>query len=819
MAVWDDDGPSALLISSVEQLHTPQTPMLLGSEGIANCVTAVTAAGSIGHHAEKPAASEAHLQPKQSRGAIKEALGGEKPRRLQAIDVGGMVMDRSVTRRRSDSVYNSLAPSSRATRQQLTDANEHLCKRLATSQKGKNSTSQHLSDSGISTGDASPMVCGGSSTSLPSGTGAGAHATENSSDTDLAVAASGGAAGGLRGPSAVTLQPLGALRESPLHECEGHVDGKGGSPPSFNGAKDNADAAEAGAAPRVPKPGSSDHPSCPQSPGSSLALSSHSTGIETAKPPFKSSSTRRQRRQSMGSVVSFRRSSGSRNSRAESMPSISVTYVDDVGGAHERHRPIRRKSSSCEPSIVWIFPPLTECLRSNRMRSAKGNSTLSSDTPSAGTSVAEARVPGVPCRPPSVTSQHTGQKPPRAHPVHSGTSSVSAHPRERNGGERQAGQRGLSDTCASFTHVGEPAPAPSSEGRLTGRAESSSHGDTDGHRLPLRGQAPRLREVAAQKGPSSSPRHEALRAVAPALEEVLQRSSANVVEQANPSPVEASHSPRKACSRRDDRWIAASAPPSAFASSTVSASPQHLYYEAGQQQAVPCRHPYGAEHHGESQTRHAREGPNTSVHGRAEGFHPLPRRAKTSHVRPVGGLNANKLRASLPTAKCCAVVELLSPVVPVNPRPAKSYWKRSVKKPSGESQPQRTGLPDIVENVASTQKAHRRTTAAAEDQARGSVYRKRKRLLRKKRAYQIAQLHRSLAPYMESLRTGSRARASVHASQRKKNGKKRRAQQHRENSYAQGPQPIDYAALATQHDPLEDILRRHGFWGEAMRRL
>jgi hypothetical protein len=91
----------------------------------------------------------------------------------------------------------------------------------------------------------------------------------------------------------------------------------------------------------------------------------------------------------------------------------------------------------------------------------------------------------------------------------------------------------------------------------------------------------------------------------------------------------------------------------------------------------------------------------------------------------------------------------------------------------------------------------------------------------------------AFAPYMAHMRSIPRGRArytpameayhngNVHQQRRTKKtkvkGQERKKQQHHEQ-HVEKPKPIDYTALATQSDPLDYLLGRHGFWGESTTR-
>ncbi|AYU81400.1 hypothetical protein LdCL_310027300 [Leishmania donovani] len=849
--------------------------MLLGNGGVADSVTAVAATDSIKNPMERPPASEGNLQPQLSKGALQDVLEGEKHRRLQTVDVGGMVGYRRVARPRNESVYRGLAPSSRSTKKQLTAADEQLCKGLAASHNSSSSTLQHHSASGVSSGAASQKVCNDNSTSLLSCKGARQQATEEDRDTDLSAAACGGAVVGLRESSAVVLQPLDTLQDTPLDEGKDHPNGKGDYSPSFTGGTGYPDTAAAAAAIRVPMLESRGQPSCRQSSRVSSPLSSHPTSIITAKPSFKSCSAQPQ---SVRTVESFRSLTGSHINYPGSVPGSSVGYADDVTRVDERHRPIRRMSSSCDLSVVWIAPPLCEWLRPGEACSVKGNSMARSHrAPSARTPVAQARVPGTPFRLPSTTTPHKKQETSRSRSSHGEASLGSAHMGEKSDEERHVLQCWLSSTCGSFTHANRPKMASAAEGRLIGHAADNDRSCADGHQWPLREQAARTPESAAQHSPSASSRREALSAVTPTLGEVLERNRADLKVQPNAPSVAAPYSPSAAYTRSGDRWTAAPAHLPALTWSAVCAAAQHPYYASGQQQQrpVPYVHTYDVAYHDEGQTYAATEVTNAYMHGGSGIFLPGLERAKPSCVRPVGGLKANKWRAPVPPAKRRVVFELLDPLVPVRPRPTLRQFQRPRRPPQrspqrptskllGSSQQKRIGLAEVEAAASPIQQvrqqalslqrentsaatsdredmtltglgedeewasAHNypaveppRTAAPADDTVYATVARKRKLNLHKRKAQQNARLYRAFAPYMASLRAGPGAGGRGRAVQRKQKCRKNGLLPHqRGSSDAQNDlQSMNYPALATECDPLDHLLSRHGFWGEAMTRL
>ncbi|CBZ29247.1 hypothetical protein, unknown function [Leishmania mexicana MHOM/GT/2001/U1103] len=829
--------------------------MLLGSGRVADSVASVAATDSIGYPMEQPPASEGKLQPQLSKGALQNALEGEKHRRLKIVDVGGMVGGRRVARPRNESFYRGLAPSSRSTKKQLTAADEQLCKRLATSHNssGSSSTLQHHSDSGVSSVVASRKVCNGSSMSLLSHKSARQQATEEDRDAGLAAAASGCAVVDLRESSAVVLQPLDTLQDSPLDEGKDHPSGKDNCSPSLNGDTNYPDTAAA--AIRVPMLGSRGHPSFQQSSRASSQLSSHRTSNITAKPSFKGCSA-----------------------KPQSVPGTPLVYADGVTEADERHRPIRRMSSSCDLSVVWIAPPLCERLRPGQACSARGNSmTRSRCAPSAGTPVAQARVPGAPCRPPSTTTPHKRQETSRARSSHSAASSSSAYMGDKSHEARHMLQCWLSSACGSFTHVNRPKMGPAGETRFIGHAADNDRSGAGGHQLPFRGQAARPPELATQDSPSTSSQREALSAVTPTVDEVLARNRADFTVQPNTPSIAAPYSPSAAYTRGGDRWAATPAHPSAFTWSAVLAAAQHPYYASGpeQQRPGPYGHTYDVAYHGEGQTCPAAEATSACMRGDGGGFLPALEHAKSSHVRPVGGLKASKWRVPVPPAKRRVICELLEPVVPGRPRatfrrsqqprrPPQRYPQRPTGKLLGSSEHEHMSLAEVVADASLTQQARQqplslrrenapaatsdrgdmtlttlsedeeyasarnypavappRTTAAADDDVYTTVARKRRRNLHKKKAQQNARLYRMFAPYMESLQVGpgadGRVRAGQHKQKSRKNG---RVRQQCGSSDAQGDlQAMNYTALATERDPLAHLLSRHGFWGEAMTRL
>ncbi|CAG9579366.1 hypothetical protein LMJF_31_1910 [Leishmania major strain Friedlin] len=848
--------------------------MLLGSGGVADGVTAVAATDSIGYPMERPPASEGNLQLQRSKAALQDALEGEKHRRLQTVDVGGMVGYRRVTRPRNESVYGGLAPSSRSTKKQLTAADEQLCKRLATSHNSSSSTLQHHSAPGVSSSVASQKVCNGNSTSLLSYKGARQQATKEDRDTDLSAAACGGAVVDLRESSAVVLQPLDTLQDPPLDEGKVHPNGKGDYSPSLTSDTSYPGTAAAAAAIQVPMLESRGQPSCRRSSRVSSLLSSHATCITTAKPSFKSCSAQPSGLHAVGSSRSL---TGSRIKCPRSVPGSAVVYADDVTGVNERHQLLRRMSSSCNLSIVWIPPPLCEWVKPGEACSVKANSTQSRRASSAGTPVAQARVLGAPCRLPSTTTPHKKQETSRARSSHSEASSGFAHMREKSDEERHILQCWLSGTCGSFTHANKPKMAPAAERLPIGHAADSDRNGADSHQLPFREQAARTSESATQDSPSASSRREALSAVTPTLGEVLERNRANLKVQPNAHPDAAPYSPSAAYTRNGNRWAAAQAHLPAFTYSAVCAAAQHPYYAPGQQQQhpVPYGHTYDVAYHDDSQASSAEAEANPYMHGGSGGFLPALGHAKPSCVRPVGGIKANKWRAPVPPAKHRVVFELLDPVIPARPRPtcrqsqlprrpSQRFPQRSASKSLGSSQQERIGLAEVEAGASPIQPVHQqalslqrenapaatsdrgdmtltdlsedeecalahnypavappRTAAAADDTVYATVARKRKRDLHKRKAQQNVRLCRVFAPYMASLRAGpgagGRGRAMQHKQKRRKNG---RLQHQRGSSNAQDNlRSINYAALATECDPLDHLLSRHGFWGEAMTRL
>ncbi|TPP41424.1 hypothetical protein CGC20_3170 [Leishmania donovani] len=333
VAPWDGNGLSTFFdFLKGESLHLPPTPMLLGNGGVADSVTAVAATDSIKNPMERPPASEGNLQPQLVKSIADYKLSTSAAWWGTAAS-RGLAMNRSTA-------------ASRRRR-----------------------------------GAASQKVCNDNSTSLLSCKGARQQATEEDRDTDLSAAACGGAVVGLRESSAVVLQPLDTLQDTPLDEGKDHPNGKGDYSPSFTGGTGYPDTAAAAAAIRVPMLESRGQPSCRQSSRVSSPLSSHPTSIITAKPSFKSCSAQPQ---SVRTVESFRSLTGSRINYPGSVPGSSVGYADDVTRVDERHRPIRRMSSSCDLSVVWIAPPLCEWLRPGEACSVKGNSMAREDTCGAG---------------------------------------------------------------------------------------------------------------------------------------------------------------------------------------------------------------------------------------------------------------------------------------------------------------------------------------------------------------------------------------------------------------------------------------------------
>ncbi|KAI5687944.1 hypothetical protein MNV84_06312 [Leishmania braziliensis] len=596
----------------------------------------------------------------------------KKQCRLQTVYGGGVMGYRHVARTHKDSIYTGLVPSSRSTKQQLAAADEKLYKRLTASYTNNGSTNsalQHRSATSVSSGVASRKTRSGNSTYLPTYGDARQRCTVEDLDDDVAAAAaSEGTAVGLRESSAVLLQTLDTLQTFTPKKDNGHCNGESDDSQNRNGDTSYpTTAAAAVVAAPLPMPETRGPPSRQKSAGDpSSAPSSCPTRITAGKPLAKGGNANAQ---CLRKASSFRHQRSSRPSRSESRPGSSVIYVGDLAEVEQRHRPIRRLSSSQNLPVTWICPPTRgQRQRSGRVRSAKGNSRPQSfRAPPTGSPAAQAHAPLTPYRPSSTTTPHKRQNTAQARSSNNEASLSFAHAVEKTNDERRALQYRLHNSRASFSCESEPAMPQVVEGHLSGGVPGHGHGNKDSHQLLSHGSTAQLPELPTQHPPSTPSQHAALSAVPPTLDEVLQRRRVGVKAQPRDPSAAVPHSSHAAYSRSGDGWSAA---PRLFhqpSGSALYTSGQHPYYvpKQRQQRLGPNGHTYGVAHYDGDQPHPATDVPNDYKNnsGGGEGFLPALRQAEPSYMRPAGGPTARRWRAPVPPAERHAFVELFDPLV------------------------------------------------------------------------------------------------------------------------------------------------------------
>ncbi|KAG5471409.1 hypothetical protein LSCM1_01495 [Leishmania martiniquensis] len=771
--------------------HTRQSPM----EPNEDCMgkgdaAAADATNPIGYPTER------YLQPMQHKDALPEVLEARQQRLLRTVDGSSIVEYRRAVRPRKRSVYSGLAPPSQSSKKQLGAADEQLFKRRLGSNKSiTSSASQYYSAAGASSGAVSRIRGCDSSMSLSAYKGTHLQSAVEDLDADLALTASFIATVDSREPSAVLLQAIDTLQAlSPLKGSGLRSGGSDGSK-SCSRATNDPNAAAAAAAERGP-------PSRRKSVSHSSEPNSRDTGTATARPSVKGSSggTVRSR-----GVVSFRRKSDGRLSCSGNRLDSSVRDTGNVAKAEEVHHPIRRLSSSRNLPIIWIPPPL-KLKRQKSSRALRPTSRArpqSSRAPSAEPPVVLART--APLRPPSTSTLPRRQENVHARTLMRLTSSSISHEVEKRGEERGA--------------------------------QEHHHGDVGGHPVPALGQASQLPELGARYSLSTLSQrtapHAALRCPAAAYH----RSSGGSVTE--PSSI----------------------PP--LSVPAFSVSDRHPYYvTADGQQPVP----YPAT---DALSEYARDG--------VEDFPSAPGHAKPPTVRRAGSLTRRRWAPAPPTG-CEVVVELLSPLTagsasstpPRQPQRPQEYLYRSPQEPTvelfGRGRPRRikaAGMAKVSarEDASSTQlmRCHAQLPGRAKaaipgsqhedvalldlDEGEGcaaarshtsgpplrrspaadgpyvSRHQRRKRSVARKTLEQNMRLHHMFSPYMSGWQTGPGAGRRARVARRRKDKSSGRSEQHRGSGAVQGHEkPIDYAALATERDPLDHLLGRHGFWGEAMTR-
>ncbi|KAK7197068.1 hypothetical protein NESM_000651000 [Novymonas esmeraldas] len=866
---WDGDGLPVFL-GSPAALHARLPPITpAGTDASPSAADAPAHDGE--HPIEGPPAPQRRLQPQSSRDALQEAMDSKKQRRLQMVDGGGgMVGYRHATRQRKDSVYTGLAPSSRSTKKQLAAADARLCKRPSastTTTTGANYANQQQHNSNPTThgrdtasGAAPRKVRSDNSTSSPTYKDGRQHGVMDTPADDATPRSQNSS-------SAVLLQTPDTMQAFSPHKL-GRRDTSGGSADSRDRSTDAASPTRLAEL----KPSSRGQQSQQRRGSKSAsALGLRPARLSTARPAGEESSTNPPR---LRGVASFRRQPGSRlNSAKVDSGGDGVVYADDVPEDGERHRPIRRLSSSRNLPVIWMRPPPpTKKPRSARKRSAKATP-KPLRAPSGRPAAMHVRVPASPRRPSSSKTPHKRQATARRRSTPGAASPKTA-------------------AAAAAARAAAERKREEEEERRRTRAALEAGQDRDTP-PPLHAHTDQLPALAAPFAPLSPPSHRTPPSgPPPTLDEVLQRHRADATA--------AQHAQQRATYTYDNE--ARTAPPvplPAVAGRRNSTSLSHPYN-------VPARHaqglasreqqiieqwnrhglPYDAEgalYPGGSSAADYK-GDRGGGGGGEEGYGAvaaLPRTSQLDH-----GRTPRSWRAPPPPHERNVVVESLGPLLdgPASPmlphlrhpsthhrhhlqqRPGgdlfRSRQRREIKcgavvaavKRVGGASSQRLRqhvqasryasggrgsdeyadvvLSDPGEEEEDEEEEEGEWVAASAghnypvvgDARTGAAHAKalpRKRPQRKKQAMQRARLYPQFAPYMAGAspaghKNGGRGRgAAVHA---QKNARQGRHQQRGQGNGAHHLAPIDYASLAAAKDPLDYLLGRHGFWGEATTR-
>ncbi|KAG5472081.1 hypothetical protein CUR178_02751 [Leishmania enriettii] len=810
--------PTSLGSPTEDTPRTRQSPTRLSEGGVRKGGTTVDATNDIGYSIERPPEPKQRLEPKRSKGTIQNALEAKKKRRLQTVDGGSVMEYRRVMRPRKESVYSGLVPPSQSTKKQLAAADEQLLKRPLACNKGRTgSAPQDYPITGVSSAAASRTACSDSSTFFSSCKGALQRGGVEDLDADLTLTASFGAIVDSRESSAVLVQIVDTLQVfSPLKD-NGLGNGSSNGSKNRSGGTDDPNIAAAAAAPvKGPPSGRKSASGCPSGPNS------RASSIATARPSTKGNSDSTHK---MRGAVSFRCKRDSCRNYSSYRVGKAANGTNNVDKDRGSHQPIRRLSSSRNLPVIWISPPLQrQRQKSGRALFRKGNSRpQSSRAPSAGPSVPQAR----------------------AHTLLRMTSSRTARAVEKSS-ERNTLLLQLHSFRSPFSRESGLTTAQVAEGHPAGDAAGHHRSDADGNQLPSYGQAAQLPELETRCSPSSPSRPAVPNAMPLALDEVLQRHCASVKVQPSTASVAALRPPAAAYSLSSGGWAAAPGHLPRLSELSGWVLDQHPYYVTGDPQK-PVFYPVA-------------DAPNEYENNGGEGFLPVLSRAKPSCVQRAGSVIKREWAPVPPTGRQ-VFLELLSPLTagisPIPPQePTVQYFRKTRRR--------RMRLAAIAEasaraDASSTQpmdpqcQVPRRAKAATarnqhEGMALSNLYEDERRAAardypavapsqmgaaagddpyttgdqtckrstsRKKLEKNLRHL-RTLSPYMAGGQatpgTGRRARAA-------KPKTNDRSEQRRGTRTVQSHvKPIDYAALATERDPLDHLLGRHGFWGEAMTR-
>ncbi|KAG5495922.1 hypothetical protein JIQ42_02801 [Leishmania sp. Namibia] len=826
--------PTSLGSPTEDTPHTRQSPARLSGGGVRKGGTAVDATNHIGYSIERPPEPKRRLEPKRSKDTIQGALEAKKQRRLLTVDGGSVMEYRRVMRPRKESVYSGLVPPSQSTKKQLAAADEQLLKRPLACNKGRTgSASQDYPITGVSSAAASRTACSDSLTFFSSYKGALQRGAVEDLDADLTLTASLGAIVDSRESSAVLVQIVDTLQAfSPLKDnglCNGSSDGS----KNCSGGTDYPNVAAAAAAPVKGPPSGGKSAS-----GYSSGPNSRATSSATARPSTKGNSDNTQKTRG---VVSFRCKSDSCSNYSGNRPGKAAKGTNNVAKDGGLHQPIRRLSSSRNLPVIWISPPLQrQRQKSGRALLPKGNSRpQSSRAPSARPPVAQAR----------------------AHTLLRKTSSSTSRAVEKSN-ETNALLLQLHSFRSPFSRESGFTMAQVAEGHRAGDAAGHHRSDANGNQLPSYGQAAQLPELETRCSPSNPSRPAAPNAV-PLTLEVLQRLCASVKAQPSTASVAVLRPPAAAYSLSGGRCAAAPGHLPRLSELSGSALDQHPYYVTGDPQK-PVFYPVA-------------DAPNEYENNGGEGFLPALGHAKPSCVQRAGSLTKRQW-APVPPTGCQVFLELLgpltagniSPIPPQQSRQSQQYFQRSRQEPTVQyfrkTRRRRMRLAAIAEastraEASSTQPMDpqcqlpwRAKAAMASNQHEGMALsdldegegcaaargypavapspmgsaagddpyitedQTCKRSTSRKKLEKNLRHLRTFSPYMAGGQAtpgaGRRARAA-----KPKNKTNGRSEQRRGSRTVRGHvKPIDYAALATERDPLDHLLGRHGFWGEAMTR-
>ncbi|KAG5497012.1 hypothetical protein GH5_01534 [Leishmania sp. Ghana 2012 LV757] len=827
--------PTSLGSPTEDTPHTRQSPTRLSGGVVRKGDTAVDATNDIGYSIEQPPEPKRRLEPKRSKDTIQDALEAKKQRRLQTVDGGSVMEYRRVMRPRKESVYSGLVPPSQSTKKQLAAADEQLLKRPLACNKGRTgSASQDYPITGVSSAAASRTACSDSLTFFSSYKSALQRGAVENPDADLTLTASLGAIVNSRESSAVLVQIVDTLQAfSPLKD-NGLCNGSSNGSKNCSGETDYPNVAAAAAAPvKGPPSGGKSASGCSSGPNS------RATSIATARPSTKGSGDNTHK---MRGVVSFRCKSDSCRNYSSNRRGKAAKGTNNVAKDGGSHQPIRRLSSSRNLPVIWISPPLQrQRQKSGRALLPKGNSRpQSSRAPSAGPPVAQAR----------------------AHTLLRKTSPSTSRAVEKSD-ERNTLLLQLHSFRSPFSRESGFTTAQVAEGHRAGGAAGHHRIDAGGNQLPSYGQAAQLPVLETRCSPSNPSRPAAPNAVPRTLDEVLQRHCASLKAQPSTSSVAVLRPPAAAYSLSGGGWAAPPGHLPRLSELSGSALDQHPYYVTGDPQQ-PVFYPVA-------------DASNEYENNGGEGFLPALGHAKPSCVQRAGSLTKRQW-APVPPTGCQVFLELLgpltagsiSPTPPQQSRQSQQYFQRSPQESTVQyfrkTRRRRMRLAAIAEasaraDASSTQpmdpqcQPPRRAKAAMAsnqhesmalsdlDEDEGYAAARgypavapsqmgsaagddpyitgdqpcKRSTSRKKLEKNLRHLH-TFSPYMTGGQAipgaGRRARAA-----KPKNKTNGRSEQRRGSGAVRGHvKPIDYAALATERDPLDHLLGRHGFWGEAMTR-